>query len=108
MGYYTAYSLGTYKSHKDISEVLGNLPDGDFEDLRYAVDEYGEVGQSCKWYEHDKDMRRLSLMYPDTVFELCGEGEEQGDSWKAYYKNGKAQRCEAQITYPPFDESKLK
>lgn len=108
MGYYTAYSLDTFKSAKDISEILGNLPDGEFEDLRYAIDEYGEVAMSCKWYEHEKDMKKLSLMHPDIVFELCGKGEEQGDSWKKYFKNGKVQVCEAQITYPPFDENKLK
>lgn len=108
MGYLTSYSLGTHNSYKDISEILADIPDGEFEYLRYAVDEYGDMGQSCKWYEHDNDMKRLSLLHPDVIFELCGEGEEQGDSWKAYYKNGKTQRCKAKITYPPFDENKLK
>lgn len=107
MGYYTSHELGTYDSNKDISEILTNLPDGDFEDLRFAVDDYGGCGQSCKWYDHEKDMRRLSVMFPDVTFELCGEGEEQGDSWKEYYRNGKMQRCQATITFPPFDESKL-
>lgn len=45
--------------------------------------------------------------YPEIIFVVYGEGEESGDMWKAYYKNGKQQIEPAVITYGEFDESKL-
>ena len=60
-----------------------------------------------KWYEHDKEMIELSKQFPETVFCLYGNGEENGDTWYKYYKNGKSQYCPAKITYDEYDESKL-
>jgi hypothetical protein len=34
-------------------------------------------------------------------------GEEGGDMWKRYYKNGKVQVANAKITYDEYDETKL-
>jgi hypothetical protein len=52
-------------------------------------------------------MRKVSKHYPDLVFKLSGEGEESGDVWVEYYKNGKMQRCSTKITFDEYDESKL-
>lgn len=62
---------------------------------------------SCKWYEHDKHMRDISRMYPETIFILEGEGQESGDIWKKYYLNGKCQVAKAEVIIPEFDETKL-
>lgn len=45
--------------------------------------------------------------YKDVLFILDGEGEESGDIWKSYYKNGKTYRVEAEFTFPEFDDFKL-
>jgi hypothetical protein len=63
--------------------------------------------ENCKWYDHTEDMLKISKEYPEFIFKLRGEGEENGDMWVKYYKNGRYQTCEAEIFYPPFDESKL-
>ena len=34
-------------------------------------------------------MLKLSLEFPEYVFILDGEGEESGDIWRSFYKNGK-------------------
>ena len=56
---------------------------------------------------NDEEMLELSKHFPDTVFCLHGEGEESGDLWYCYYKNGKSQYCPAQIVYEEYDEAKL-
>jgi hypothetical protein len=53
-------------------------------------------------------MKKLSEEFPDVLFCLEGKGEENGDLWVAYYKNGKTQMCQSEVTYEPYDESKLK
>jgi hypothetical protein len=63
---------------------------------------------SCKWYEWNEDMLAVSKMFPDLVFCLHGEGEENGDAWYAYFKNGKVQLCRAIIKFDEYDEAKLK
>ena len=53
---------------------------------------------SCKWYGHEDDMRKLSKRFPDYLFVLEGEGEEAG----------KMQECRAEIIFPVYDPEKLK
>lgn len=109
MGYYTDYDL----------EVV-DCADLEFDDVEAAALEidtdYGEElvnqllqgnGYNCKWYDHEKDMRTLSLKCPDVLFRLKGHGEEEGDQWVKYFKNGLMQECRAKITYDDFDEGKL-
>lgn len=99
MGYYTNYNI---KITPDSDEVRAYIDADD--NLSYALDEDAD---SCKWYNHEDDMLRLSREFPDVLFELTGEGEGAGDLWRKYFKNGKVQRCPAIITYEAFDESKL-
>jgi len=107
MGYYTDYTLETHKSKMNISDILGNLSENDFGGLNYAIDVYGEYYESVKWYDHEDDMKKLSLKFPDVIFKLHGEGENSGNLWDKYFKNGKMQTCYAVITFDDYDESKL-
>lgn len=95
MGYITSYDISATPG---LPEVQIALEESDF---AYALED------SCKWYEHERDMREFSKKFPDVLFKLYGEGEEAGDIWRKYFKNGKMQSCHAQITFEPFDESKL-
>ena len=52
-------------------------------------------------------MRDLSKEFPDVVFKLHGEGEDNEDIWDKYFMNGKMQSCPAQMTLPPFEKEKL-
>lgn len=74
---------------------------------KYALSANGATSNECKWYEHESELRAFSEKHPEVLFELWGKGEESGDMWVQYYKNGLMQTCKAVITYPPYDETKL-
>ena len=104
MGYYTSYSL--------------SIEEGDQRNLREAIKrlgmedcistESGDSLDSCKWYDHTDDTIEMSKFFPGTLFCLSGIGEEFGDWWKLYAKNGKGYKQFAEVKYLPYDESKLK
>ncbi len=58
-------------------------------------------------WDYDTDMIQISKLYPDAIFKLEGKGEDNGDMWINYYKNGLVQECPARIVFDDFDESKL-
>lgn len=72
------------------------------------ITESGNTIQEGKWYSHDEDLKAFSLKHPDIVFEIKGYGEDNGDIWVKYFKNGKCQECPAIISFEKFDEKKLK
>ena len=107
MGYLTRYSL-TYRADQelDLTDPIRFFRHKD-EDVRYYLDPSGAAADSVKWYDHETSMLWLSAQFPKHLFTLHGEGEESGDIWNKHFKNGKMQVCKSEITYPPFDESKL-
>ena len=95
MGYYTKYELSY-----DIGKVVESV-----EDITGYVEHYFTTG--CKFYKHEEVLKTFSLEYPDVLFTLEGVGEEAGDQWVKYFKNGKIQVSKAIITFEQFDEGKL-
>lgn len=90
------------------SMELINLLRAKYEEAAHALNENGSAEESCKWYEHEENLREFSKGYPEAIFKLKGEGEEAGDLWIKYFKNGKMQLAEAKITFEEYNESKLK
>lgn len=102
MGYYTDYKLETNKQ-VDTDKLVEDLESVTGYSWDSSLEHYG-----IKWYDALDHMKTISTMYPDVLFTLDGEGEESGDIWTAYFKNGKMQYEKAVIQTMPFDESKLK
>lgn len=103
MGYYTCYELSVMNGSSElITEFVGES-----EYASYAMSADGDSVECCKWYNHEDELRAFSLRYPDVVFVLRGEGEDSGDIWIKYIKNGKCQVCKAMIVFDEFDEAKL-
>lgn len=48
--------------------------------------------EACSWYEHAREMIAYSRKHPTVTFVLDGDGEEVGDVWRQWFKNGKAQQ----------------
>jgi len=103
MGYYTHFNLRILEGNPYLIEDFREK----YESAKFAINENGESRDSTKWYDNEKDLRAFSKKHPTTLFELSGEGEDSGDQWKKYFKNGKMQTCRAAITFEPFNESKL-
>lgn len=114
MGYYTRYELQyqideSNKKNVDFKDkLITSLEDdscSDYGDLmQFCIDESDEI----KWYNHEDDLIAFSEKFPTVLFTLHGAGEEKGDLWVKYFKNGQMQRGLPTITFPPFDESQLK
>jgi hypothetical protein len=100
MGYYTRYDLEILQggdSNIDYKKELCNMVE--YEHL---------FDDECKWYEHHEDMKTISKKYPKVLFLLHGVGEEDGDMWRKYYRDGKTTKIEAEIVFKEFDLTKLK
>jgi hypothetical protein len=103
MGYCTDFELTIHEGFVDKEQFIDDLN----EITTYTwYDDFSLC--DAKWYHHNEDMKRISEKYKNVVFKLHGTGEEGGDIWEAYYKNGKMQFCPAMITFDQFNESKLK
>ena len=57
---------------------------------------------SDKWYYHEKDMKKVSLVYPEILFTLHRDGEDRVDQVREYYLNGVCEKGQAiiTVTYP--------
>lgn len=97
MGYYTEYQISTDESsaaNKDEYECA-------LRDIMGADDTFEFFEPfTVKWYNWRDDMLNLSLLFPDVVFRIQGVGEEKYDMWRAVFKNGKYNKCQAAFVWP--------
>lgn len=110
MGYYTDYKL-SWKIEDDADidtdEAIRQwLDENNNDEQFYGVWPEGEA-ESCKWYNHEDDMKKLTNAFPHILFTLEGRGEESGDIWIKYFLGGKCQRAKARIVLDEFDPKKL-
>ncbi len=100
MGYYTRFELQILEGddyNTDYKKEISELSD-----YSYCF------GDSIKWYDHKQDMINYSKNHPNTLFLLIGEGEEQPDMWREYYKNGLSHRIVGVMTFEDFDIKSLR
>jgi len=107
MGYQTDFRLTVDTATVPVCPTCGHIGSLSFEELLCREIGFNPFGEPNKWYEWEEDMRKFSLKYPDVLFTLDGEGEENGDIWTAYFRNGKCQIERAVIQVMPFDPIKL-
>ena len=110
MGYYTQYTLkveGDNPTLEEVADVLVEISDYGVRTIWWVENLKGE--DVAKWYDYQKNMKQLSARYPNVLFTLHGLGEEAGDEWVEYYKNGKYQREVREEWSPPaFNPKALK
>lgn len=112
MGYNTKYNFDkiepkvTKQQLLEITDFFSNKLFNQSAKLNDDIDDFFE--EEMKWYDFDKDLVELSLKFPNNIFVFSGNGEEQEDIWKAYFKNGKSFYPERIVTWEEFTEEKLK
>lgn len=102
MGYMTRYKLialtNTVKvSDEKIIQALAVINPREFDPRDVSLEDLFE--EPCKWYDCEEDMTKLSAEFPQCTFILWAVGEEQGDVWKYYFKDGKHQRIKARLIF---------
>ncbi len=106
MGYRTMHTLSADTDNEKFIIIVKELWEFS-EEADFALDENGDAATPAKWYDNEDDLVEFSQKYPDIVFTLEGEGEESGDIWKKYFKNGEKQIAHTEIKIDEYDESKL-
>lgn len=104
MGYYTHHTLAIRGiiNEEEFRQVKQALKDKDI--LGYALSEYSNFApneqtqfigcyEEAKWYEHEEDMINISKQFPNFVFKLHGEGEDNDDVWDQYFYQGHTELC---------------
>ena len=113
MGYYTSWSVEPLevKSAADrayFERALEFMREGS-EDASESIEADGSTPpMATKWYEWANDMRLMSRAFPDIVFVLKADGEDDDGRWVEYWRGGKVQHEDQVITYGEYDERKLK
>lgn len=87
MGYYTNYDLS--RNSEEVIEAIEEMAGESLED-------------STKWYDSREHMKAVSLKFPGVMLHVKGMGEENGDIWQAFYKDGRECYQKAQITFPDY------
>lgn len=98
MGYYTRFKLAVIVGNNDVIQEFRD----ENENADCAIE-----GEDCKWYSHEEDLKKFSTKHPEVLFKLSGTGEEAGDMWVKYVKNGKMQVCRAKIIYDDYNPFNL-
>lgn len=109
MSYRTYFNLKLLNNVTEIPDetIISELREFS-QDAKYAFDDNGIPEMDINYSARaEQDWKDFSKNYPDIIFCFEGEGESADDLFKMYVKNGKIQWCEAIITYPNFDETKL-
>lgn len=105
MGYLTNYEIAARTVDEKVLEDIKELYEGLFkEDAHIYNGNILAIGSdSVKWYEHDVDLKELSIKHPTVTFVLDGVGEEQGDLWQKIFLGGKMKYLEPEIVWPDED-----
>lgn len=110
MGYYTDYKLtiadrqGEFvdKYSEKYAAVYNKLADrfSSIIGVRDALQELMEDNANWKWYDYERDMKKIAQDYPDFIFTLEGTGEVEGDIWVEQYYGEEWARSQAELIPP--------
>lgn len=97
MGYYTDFNIRQTgdDDFEEISEEIVNISG-------YCFDEYSSEKRlflNAKWYNWDVNMTEISRKFPNSLFQVDGEGEEGHDIWRCFFRNGRCESIKVEVKY---------
>ena len=107
MSYRTDHDLTIDTAEPTLQEVAGRM--AQMEELAKTYEAILDSRCPASWYDHEEQMRRVSREWPDTLLTLRGTGEDPGDQWVKYFRNGRMQESRAEHWEPQaFDPALLR
>lgn len=117
MGYDSMFDLGVYDfavfkergESAPLSEQFSGVVDTlrvFSEDAQFALDEGGDSTGWAKWDSLEEDMQEFSRRYPALLFIVTVCGQEGGDYWQLFARDGRYVTVPGWIEYgkPDLDE----
>lgn len=124
----------SYISDETAANICGYMNDNDlFDELHGPLEYYLYMGQKYPWksenaiddwknkilefganndveFTMEPDIREMSYLFPDLIFELTVHYLDGDEYTKFYYKNGKVKTApgKVEVTYPDFDDLEWK
>ena len=95
MGYQTTYTL---ESTSDDNVDLHKQAIADASTFFAHSRKWPE--ESCSWYLHEDEMRDYSRDHPGVTFVLDGDGEEPGDIWRKWFRDGEMRVWRLEVDRP--------
>jgi len=70
------------------------------EDAKDCIDEDGDSLGPSRWLNYEVGLLKLSLKYPDLIFCLYMDGDDDDDFWVFYVNSGLTSTHRGKVSYP--------
>jgi len=84
------------EARKDIAKAVFGI------DTKQNLSRLDE-GFEAHWYDHDKDLVKISKKHPKVLIEVSGDGESSDDVWASRYRDGESETVQFE-GLPDFQE----
>lgn len=93
----------SYEAYYEFTVVSGEgfTPEY-FETILEKIVGFNPNHSTTRWDNMRKNMKTLSVMYPNHLFMIESTGIESGDFNRSYFKNNKIASYEGEVTFKPF------
>lgn len=109
MWYYTRHKLTIddvpKSKEKTNQEIYEEIKEDD--NMWYCFDWLDSLWEKVKGYNLEENMKEYSKKYPNKIFRIYWEWEENWDMWEEVFINGKSKREVAEIQIKKIDISEL-
>lgn len=94
--------INPFKSQNLYKEIISYMK----LNFDYSFDDNGQI--HATWYEHEEDMKKVSLHFPNVLIKTHGEyDEDEIYVWDSWFLNGKSYKGEYTLQPPKFNLSML-